>query len=106
MNFIKDISLLESEGVINGIIEIPIGTTSKFELVEPKFDDIKCVRKVKRKYPFYYGCFPQTLAGDNDPLDMILFSNKGRGTLDIVLVQPIGVVKTIDNGEIDDKTLI
>lgn len=105
MNYVKDIKLKEKD-IYNVIIEIPKGTANKYELVEPENDKVECVRKVKGKYPFYYGCFPQTFAGDNDPLDMILLSNKKRKILDVVPVQVIGVIKTIDNDEVDDKVLV
>lgn len=104
MNYIKDINLIE-DGFYNIIIEIPKGTNSKYELVEPKNDHVEEVRKVICKYPFYYGCFPQTLAGDKDPLDIILFTDRKYNSLDIVKTQIIGVIKTIDNGEVDDKIL-
>lgn len=104
MNYIKDIQLKENGG-FNSIIEIPKGTNSKFELVDGKFDIVVEVRKVVGKYPFYYGCFPQTHAGDRDPLDMILISKRKFKSLDVVNVQPIGVIKTIDNNEVDDKII-
>ena len=104
MNYIKDINLFEN-GFYNMIIEIPKGTNCKYELVEPKNDHVQEVRKVIGKYPFYYGCFPRTLAGDNDPLDVILFTKRKYKCLDTVKVQLIGVIKTVDNGEIDDKIL-
>ena len=104
MNYIEDISLKEN-GNYNIIIEIPKGTNSKYELVDGKFDKVIEVRKVIGKYPFYYGCFPQTYAGDKDPLDVILLSKKKRKILDIVNVQPIAVIKTIDNNEVDDKVI-
>jgi inorganic pyrophosphatase len=56
-------------------------------------------------YPFYYGSFPRTLAGDKDPLDMILFTDKQHQPLDLVKVDIIGAVKTIDAGEQDDKII-
>lgn len=105
MNYIKD-TKLEENNFYNMIIEIPKGTNSKYELVEPKNDHVEEVRKVIGKYPFYYGCFPRTLAGDNDPLDAILLTKRKYKSLDIVKVQLVGVIKTIDNGEIDDKVLV
>ena len=104
MNYINDIKLNEKGG-FNIIIEIPKGTNSKYELVDGKFDKVVVVRKVIGRYPFYYGCFPQTYAGDKDPLDVILLSKKKRNILDIVNVQPITVIKTIDKGEQDDKVV-
>lgn len=105
MNYIKDVSLRLNNEIYNMIVEIPKGTNKKFELVEPNFDKVECVRKVKGKYPFYYGCFPQTYAGDKDPLDAILLTNKTLHSLDIERVVPIAVIKTIDNNEIDDKVI-
>ena len=104
MNYIKDIQLYE-DNHYNAIIEIPKNTSNKYELIEPSNCNVECVRKVIGKYPFYYGCFPQTLAGDNDPLDVIIFSNKKRHILDCVAVKIIGVIKTIDYGDVDDKIL-
>lgn len=105
MNYIKDIKLKE-DGFYNAIVEIPKGTNSKYELVDKLFNEVVEVRKVIGKYPFYYGCFPQTLAGDKDPLDMILITDKKYKILDIVKVKPIGVIKTIDDGEVDDKVFV
>lgn len=105
MNYIRDNKLKTAKGY-NVIIEIPKGTANKYELVVPNNDKVECVRKVKGKYPFYYGCFPQTHAPDNDPLDMILLTNKKREILNVVEVMPIGIVKTIDAGEQDDKVLV
>lgn len=102
MNFIKDIKLKENNEY-NMIVEIKKGSKEKNELVEPDFDKVECVRKCKLKYPFYYGCFPQTLAGDNDPADAILLTKEKHNVLDIVKVQPIAVIKTIDRGEEDNK---
>lgn len=104
MNYINDTKLKENNG-FNVIVEIPKGTNSKYELVDKTFDKIVEVRKVIGKYPFYYGCFPQTYAGDKDPLDMILLSKHKYKSLDIVNIQPIAVIKTIDNGEVDDKVI-
>ena len=105
MNYIKDIKLKE-DSYYNVVIEIPMHTNSKYELDEETFSKLIEVRKVHGKYPFYYGCFPQTYAGDGDALDMILFSHKKRKKLDIVKVIPVGVIKTIDWGCIDDKVLV
>ena len=90
---------------MNVIVEICPNTSDKNELVEPTFERLECVRQVVGVYPFYYGSFPQTFAGDKDPLDMILFTNKEHRNLDLVKVDVIGAVKTIDDGEQDDKII-
>lgn len=104
MNFIKDIKLQE-KNEFNMIVEIESGSKLKNELVEPEFDRVECVRKCKLKYPFYYGCFPQTLAGDKDPADAILLTTKKHKVLEVIKVQPVAVIKTLDNGEEDNKII-
>ena len=106
MNYIKDIALYNGdENTVNVVVEICPGTSDKNELVEPYFDKLNCVRQVEGIYPFYYGSFPQTYAGDKDPLDMILFTDKQHSLLDLVKVDIIGAIKTIDAGEQDDKII-
>lgn len=106
MNYIKDINLKEKDLSFNGIIEIVKGDKIKYELKDKTFDELLPVRLGKYKYSFDYGCFPQTLAGDKDPMDMVLLTNKKHKKLDVVEVQLIGVLKTIDNGEVDDKIFV
>ena len=105
MNYIKDIQL-KNNNSYNIIVEIPKGTKNKYELDEKTFDKVICVRKIKYKYPFYYGCFPQTFAGDKDPLDMILITHKKYKPLDIVQAYPVTTIKTLDCGEQDDKVIM
>ena len=108
MNYINDIALYnksETEDSVNVVIEICPGTSDKRELREPGFDKLITVRQVVGEYPFYYGSFPQTLAGDKDPLDFILFTDINHNELDLVKVDVIGAIKTIDAGEQDDKII-
>lgn len=105
ISFINEVALYEDDGTVNVVIEICPGTSDKNELVEPHFRELKCVRQVQGVYPFYYGSFPKTYAGDKDPLDMILFTDKEHQLLDLVKVDVIGAVRTIDAGEQDDKII-
>lgn len=106
MNYINDIPLYNSdEENVNVVVEICPGTSDKNELCEPGFEKLVCVRQVVGKYPFYYGSFPQTYAGDKDPLDFILFTDIKHNNLDLVKVDVIGAIKTTDAGEQDDKII-
>ena len=104
MNYIKDVKL-KADNLYNMIIEIRKGSKKKNELAEPNFEELKCVRKSLVRYPFYYGCFPQTLAGDGDALDAILITKKKHKELDVVEIMPVAVIKTLDNGEEDNKII-
>lgn len=106
MNYINDVPLYnEREGNVNLVIEICPGTSNKMELVTPSFERLVCVRQVEGEYPFYYGSFPKTYAGDKDPLDFILFTDIKHNPLDLVKADIIGAVRTIDAGEQDDKII-
>ena len=107
MNYVKDVKLFNNDEInsVNMIVEIKKGSKNKNELVTPSFDKVECVRKIKFKYPFYYGCFPETLAGDKDPTDAILLTKEKHKVLDVVKVQPIALIKTIDKSEVDNKVI-
>lgn len=107
MNYIKDIPLYnrDKNETLNVIVEVLQGSIDKNELTPPYFNSLTTVRHISLFYPFYYGSFPQTLAEDNDPLDMILFTDKEHKLLDVVRVDVIGAIKTTDVGDQDDKII-
>ena len=91
-NFLTDFVPVNPDGTINVVVEIPTGTTAKWEVTKPS-GDIKwefksgAPRVVKYLgYPGNYGMVPQTLlphalGGDGDPLDVIVLApTVPRGT--------------------------
>ncbi|MDR5867692.1 inorganic diphosphatase [Halomonas koreensis] len=106
----------DADGHANAIIEIPAGTSAKWEVSK---DDPKAVyweyedgepRVVNYLgYPGNYGAIPGTalpeeLGGDGDPLDVIVLGQAApRG--EVVDVRVIGVLKMLDDGEQDDKLI-
>ena len=106
MNYIDDVSLYNKDDeTVNIVVEICRGVSDKNELVEPGFNRLNRVREVVGIYPFHYGSFPQTFAGDDDPLDCIVFTDKTHNLLDLIKVDVIGAIKTIDAGYQDDKII-
>jgi inorganic pyrophosphatase len=114
-NFLKDFEPVNADGTVNVVIEIPTGTTAKWE-VDKKDGSIKWeFKKGKPRivkylgYPGNYGMIPQTLlseelGGDGDPLDvLVLGESVPRGS--VVKAKLIGVLKFTDDGEQDDKLL-
>lgn len=91
---------------VNCIIEIPKGTNTKYE-----YDENLNIFKLDRclvsslQYPINYGFIPQTIALDNDPLDVLVFNHDpiDRGVL--VSCRVLGVLGFIDGGEIDNKII-
>jgi len=107
---------MNDDGTIKVIIEIPSGTSAKWEVSK---DDPKAVywelKNDKPRiinylgYPANYGSIPGTalpkeLGGDGDPLDVIVLGQAvPRGT--VADVRVIGVLKMLDGGEQDDKLI-
>lgn len=107
MNYIKDIAIGDVEkGIVNAVIEIPIGTNVKYE-VSSDGSKLVAVRELfsKFKYPFNYGFIPQTFAGDKDPMDIIVINDEPIVPMTVVSCKIVGVIRTVDNGEQDDKIL-
>lgn len=88
------------------IIEIPKGSKKKYELDKGtgliKLDRILFT---STHYPSNYGFIPRTLADDNDPLDVLVLCSEVLDPLTMVECYPIGVVKMVDNQEVDEKII-
>lgn len=104
-----------SDGTINVVIEIPSGTSEKWEVSD---DGKALVRDFTGEnprtidylpYPGNYGMIPRTLlntdqGGDGGALDvMVLGPAVARGTT--VRAHPIGIIRIVDRMEQDDKIL-
>mgnify|MGYP006254680289 FL=1 len=114
-SYIHDIEPISISGNINAVIEIPSGTHDKFEVSKETGQIVQDIedglpRKIKYiGYPANYGMIPKTLlspetGGDGDPLDVIVLGEQlQKGS--VVEIKLIGILKMLDNGEIDDKLI-
>ncbi len=107
---------ITKDGEINAIVEIPAGTSAKWELNKEHDNQIIWEYKNNKPrvvnflgYPANYGSIPRTalpkdLGGDGDPLDVIILGQSvPRG--EVVPVRLIGVMRMLDGGEQDDKLI-
>jgi len=88
------------------VIEIPLGSSVKYEL-EKESGLIKMDRVLYSAvyYPANYGFIPQTLAEDNDPLDVLVLSQEAVVPLTIMYARAIGLMTMIDSGTKDHKVI-
>lgn len=90
----------------DALIEIPKGCKAKYELDKEtgllKLDRVLYTSTV---YPANYGFIPRTLADDGDPLDVLVLSSEAIYPMTLVNCYPIGVVKMIDDGVLDEKII-
>ena len=56
-------------------------------------------------YPANYGFLPRTLADDGDPLDVLVIGEQPIYPMTLMRVYPIGVMRMIDGGALDDKII-
>ena len=83
----------------NTIIEIPFGSSVKYEL-----DKASGLIKLDRVlysavyYPANYGFIPQTLAEDDDPLDVLVLCQEAVVPLTMIYARAIGLMTMIDAG--------
>src|SRR5678815_3361567 len=88
------------------IVEIPFGSSVKYEL-----DKVSGLIKLDRVlysavyYPANYGFIPQTLAEDDDPLDVLVFCQETVAPLTLIKARTIGLMTMVDVGKKDHKII-
>ncbi len=88
------------------VIEIPRGSSVKYEL-----DKATGLLRLDRMlhsavhYPANYGFVPQTLAEDDDPIDVLVLCQEPVDPLTLVESRAIGLMTMIDSGKKDHKIL-
>ena len=107
MNIWHDISKERiTENKFEALIEIPKGCKAKYELDKEtgmlRLDRILYTSTV---YPADYGFIPRTLAEDGDPLDVLVLCDDSIYPMTLVTCKPIGVIKMVDGGELDEKII-
>ena len=92
--------------VANMIVEIPKGRRTKFE-VDKTSGLIKMDRYLYSSsvYPGDYGFIPQTLAGDGDPLDILVMVNEPTFSGCLIEARVVGIFRMRDKGQDDYKIL-
>jgi inorganic pyrophosphatase len=91
-------------GEFHVVIEIPMGSSVKYEL-DKRTGLLKLDRVLYSAvyYPANYGFIPQTLAQDDDPLDVLVLCQEPVVPLTLVKARAIGLMTMIDSGKKDHK---
>lgn len=94
-------------GIINVVVEIPAGSNNKIEwnrkLGVMQLDRVEPALFAK---PTNYGFIPQTLDEDGDELDALIITEQPLPTGIFMEAKVIGVMKFVDDGEVDDKVVV
>ena len=90
----------------SAVIEISKDSQCKYEL--DKHTGLLRLDRVlytATHYPANYGFIPRTYADDGDPLDVLVLCARPIQPLTLVRVYPIGVMRMLDDGRMDDKII-
>jgi inorganic pyrophosphatase len=92
--------------VFTTVIEIPRGSSVKYEL-DKSTGLLRLDRMLHSAvyYPANYGFIPQTLAEDDDPLDVLVLCQEPVDPLTLVEARAIGLMTMVDSGKRDHKVL-
>ena len=103
---IEKISIGEVPDKINAIIEIPYGSSVKYEV--DKDSGAVVVDRVMYSamfYPANYGFIPHTLADDDDPVDILVINEYPLQAGSVIKVRLIGVLIMEDESGMDEKLI-
>jgi inorganic pyrophosphatase len=97
---------IDLPSTFQAVIEIPMGSSVKYEL-DKRTGLLKLDRILYSAvhYPANYGFIPQTLAEDDDPLDVLVLCQESVAPRTMVAVRAIGLMSMIDAGKPDHKVL-
>jgi inorganic pyrophosphatase len=92
--------------IFTAVIEIPMGSSVKYEL-DKQTGLLRLDRILYSAvyYPANYGFIPQTLAEDDDPLDVLVLCQEAVAPLTLVSARAIGLMTMLDGGKADHKIL-
>lgn len=89
-----------------GVIEISKGSKAKYEIdKDTGMLILDRVLYTSTIYPANYGFIPRTYADDGDPLDILVLCTEPILPLTLVQCFPIGVIKMLDGGHLDEKII-
>jgi inorganic pyrophosphatase len=88
------------------VIEIPKGSSNKYEL-DKSTGMLRLDRILSSAvyYPANYGFIPQTLAEDDDPLDVLVYCTEEIPPMTLCCARAVGLMSMVDQGQPDHKII-
>lgn len=89
---------------INVVIEIPQGSSVKYELDKDSgMVEVDRFLFTPMYYPLNYGFIPNTLSDDDDPTDVLVVSRESVFPGSVLRSRPVGVLEMEDEDGVDAK---
>jgi len=97
---------LEFPNLFSAVVEVPQNGRNKYRyLRDVGVFKLDRVLTIAANYPGDYGFVPQTLDSDGDPVNILVMTNLPTFPGCIIEVRPLGLLRTRDHGQPDDKVL-
>ncbi|MEM1532839.1 MAG: inorganic diphosphatase [Desulfurococcaceae archaeon] len=92
--------------LVNVVIEIPQGSSIKYEVDEETgLVFVDRVLYTAMHYPFNYGFIPCTLEEDGDPVDVLVITHEPLHPGVVIEAKPIGLLEMEDEEGVDAKVI-
>jgi inorganic pyrophosphatase len=91
--------------IVDAVIEIPFQSNIKYEIDKNGHLRVDRILSTSMHYPGNYGYIPGTLAGDGDPVDILLLRELSFHPGCRVRCRVIGLLETTDEKGQDEKVL-
>ncbi len=83
-------------GNLNAVVETPQGSRNKYKFdAKRNLFELSKILPAGNTFPFDFGFIPSTLAGDGDPLDVILLMDQPSFTGCLVPARLVGVIEAV-----------
>ncbi|MCS7128442.1 MAG: inorganic diphosphatase [Sulfolobales archaeon] len=104
--YLKVCSSSKAPELVNVVIEIPQGSSVKYEVDEETgLVFVDRVLYTAMHYPFNYGFIPCTLEEDGDPVDVLVITQEPLHPGVVVEAKPIGLLEMEDEEGVDAKVI-
>lgn len=106
-NVWRDTEPLNTDGSLNGYIEIPRGESTKWEFRIPlnRREVDRMIPLGLGGYPTNYGFLPRTISYDGDPTDVLVLGPSLPGG-EVVQGRIVGLMQMMDTGDLDSKVVV
>ena len=96
----------ENPGKVNVIIEVPLGSSVKYEVdKESGIVEVDRMMYSAMHYPANYGFVPNTLSDDGDPADVLVVTDAVLAPGCMIKTKLIGVLIMEDESGVDEKLI-
>jgi len=104
MNFLRELPLRNDRGDFHVVVEVPKGSSVKLKY-NPRLGAFEWSRALRHglSFPYDFGFFPRTVAGDRDAIDAMVLSDAGSYPGVVIPCRIIGSLRVTQKRGIGER---